>query len=72
MPSIDIQLLEGVFSAEEKKQIIQNVTEAFGQVAGQTIKQGTSVRIHEIKSGSWGYAGNILTTEIALEMREKG
>jgi len=72
MPSIDIQVLEGVFSAEEKKQIIQNVTEAFGQVAGQTIKQGTSVRIHEIKSGSWGYAGNILTTEIALEMREKG
>ncbi len=72
MPSIDIQVLEGVFSAEEKKDIIERVTDAFASVAGQTIKAGTSVRIHEVKSGSWGYAGNALTTEDALEMRRRG
>ena len=71
MPSIDIQVLEGVFSADEKAEIIQKVTDAFGEVAGQTIKAGTSVRIHEVRSGSWGYAGNILTTEDARNMRTR-
>lgn len=72
MPSIDIQVLEGVFSTEEKAEIISKVTTAFGEVAGKTIVGGTSVRIHEVSSGSWGYAGNILTTEDALAMRARG
>ncbi|MEO0979891.1 MAG: tautomerase family protein [Pseudomonadota bacterium] len=72
MPSIEIQVMEGVFSGEEKRQIIERVTDAFASVAGQTIKAGTSVRIQEIRSGSWGYAGNQITTEIALDMKKKG
>ena len=72
MPSIDIQVLERVFSDDEKAQIIRKVTEAFGEIAGQTIKNGLSVRIHEIRSGSWGYARNILTTDDAKEMRSRG
>lgn len=72
MPSIEIQVLEGVFSEEEKGAIIQKVTDAFGEVAGQTIKNGTSVRLLEVSSGSWGYAGNVLTTQDALEMRARG
>jgi len=72
MPSIDIQVLEGVFSDKDKAEIIQKVTDAFGDVAGQTIKSGLSVRVHEIRSGSWGYAGNILTTEKARAMRARG
>lgn len=69
MPSIDIQVLEGVFSDDEKRQIIERVTSAFGTVAGPEIQQGTSVRIHEIRSGSWGWGGNILTTDVGLKMK---
>ncbi|WP_172295773.1 tautomerase family protein [Pseudoruegeria sp. HB172150] len=72
MPAIDIQVLEGVFSDEEKAEIIRKVTDAFGDVAGKTIRAGTSVRIHEVKSGSWGYAGNVLTTADAKAMRDRG
>ena len=72
MPAIDIQVLEGVFSDDEKAEIIQRVTDAFASVAGETIKSGTSVRVHEVKSGSWGYAGSVLTTEDAKAMRAKG
>jgi 4-oxalocrotonate tautomerase len=72
MPSIDIQVLEGVFSVQEKAEIIRKVTNAFGEVAGQTIKGGTSVRVHEVRSGSWGFAGNILTSEDARDMRSRG
>lgn len=52
MPSIDIQVLENVFSSQEKAQIIKRVTEAFGEVSGPAIQAGTSVRIHEVQSGS--------------------
>ena len=71
MPSIDIQVLENVFSSQEKAQIIKRVTEAFGEVSGPAIQAGTSVRIHEVQSGSWGYAGNVLTTQDALDMRSR-
>jgi 4-oxalocrotonate tautomerase len=70
MPSIDIQVLENVFSDEEKAEIIRRVTTAFGSVAGEEIEKGTSVRIHEVASGSWGWGGTILTTETAREMRK--
>ena len=72
MPSIEIQVLEGVFSTQEKAEIIKKITHAFGEVAGKTIMGGTSVRVQEIRSGSWGYAGNILTTEDARDMRSRG
>ncbi|MCC1492326.1 tautomerase family protein [Cognatishimia sp. F0-27] len=72
MPSIDIQVLDGVFTDAEKAQILTRITEAFGSVAGQTIAAGTSVRIHEIRSGSWCYAGQVLTTDMAREMKARG
>ena len=37
MPPIEIQVLEGVFSNDEKRQIIERVSDAFALVAGQTI-----------------------------------
>ncbi|MFD3189305.1 4-oxalocrotonate tautomerase family protein [Sedimentitalea sp. HM32M-2] len=69
MPLIDIQVLEDVFSAEEKAAMIEKVTDAFAEVAGGRMKAATSVRIHEVKSGSWGYGGKPLRTEDAKEMR---
>jgi len=72
MPAIDIQILEGAFTDEEKARIIEAVTEAFGSVAGQTLRENTSCRIHEVRSGSWGYAGKVLTTEDARAMRARG
>ena len=71
MPSIDIQVLENVFTDEEKMLIIMKVTDAFGDVAGPTLKSNTSVRIHEVRSGSWGYGGQALTTTDAIGMRDR-
>lgn len=72
MPSIDIQVMEGVFSAEDKKLMIEKVTDAFGEVVGEILRAGTTVRIHEIQSGSWGYAGQPITTEDAKGWRNQG
>jgi len=72
MPSIDIQVMEGVFSTEDKGLIIEKVTDAFGEVVGETLRAGTTVRIHEIQSGSWGYGGQPITTEDAKAWRNQG
>lgn len=72
MPAIDIQVLEGVFNPEEKARIISGVTSAFAEVAGQTLGANTSVRIHEVQSGAWGYGGKALSTADARAMRARG
>ncbi len=69
MPLIDIHVMEGVFSDAEKRDIISGTAKAFGKVAGQAMQDNTSVRIHEVKSGSWGGADSVWTTERALELK---
>lgn len=72
MPLIDIHVLEGVFSDEEKVRIITETAKAFGKVAGKAMQDNTSVRIHEVKSGHWGGADSIWTTERALQLKSEG
>lgn len=72
MPLIDIHVLEGVFSEEEKAKVISETAKAFGAVAGKTLEKMTTVRVHEVKSGHWGGSESIWTTERALEAKAKG
>ncbi len=71
MPLIDIHVLEGVFSNDEKAQIIAETAKAFGSVAGKSMQEMTSVRVHEVRSGHWGGADSVWTTERALELRRR-
>jgi len=72
MPLIDIHVMEGVFSEEEKGQMIRETARAFGKVAGQAMQDATSVRVHEVPSGSWGGADSVWTTDRALKLKQSG
>ncbi len=69
MPLIDIHVLEGVFTDEEKRALISETAKAFGAVAGQAMQDATSVRVHEVPSGHWGGADGVWTTEKALALK---
>jgi len=69
MPLIDIHVLEGVFSDEEKAQMVSETAKAFGRVAGKQMQDMTSVRVHEVKSGHRGGADSVWTTERALALK---
>ncbi|WP_299989743.1 tautomerase family protein [uncultured Ruegeria sp.] len=69
MPLIDIHVMEAVFSDEEKAQIISETAKAFGKVTGKALQDMTTVRVHEVKSGHWGGADNLWTTQRALELK---
>lgn len=62
MPLINVKVIEGVFSAEQKTQIIRNLTNAMVEVEGEAMRSVTWTVIEEVRSGEWGIAGNPLTT----------
>lgn len=62
MPLVDIQLIEGVFTPEQKKEMIEKVTDTMVAIEGETMRGVTWVRIHELASGEWGIGGKALTT----------
>jgi 4-oxalocrotonate tautomerase len=63
MPLVDIQLIEGVFSSDQKREMIEKVTDTMVQIEGEEMRGVTWVRVQEIASGEWGIGGKALTTE---------
>jgi 4-oxalocrotonate tautomerase len=66
MPLVDIQLIEGVFDADQKRRMIEEVTETMVGIEGEAMRGVTWVRIQEIASGAWGIGGKPMT---AAEVR---
>ena len=61
MPLVDIQLVEGVFDADQKRKMIENVTDTMVAIEGEAMRGVTWVRIQELASGEWGIGGKALT-----------
>jgi 4-oxalocrotonate tautomerase len=47
MPLVDIQLIKGVFSAEQKREMIEKVTETMVAIEGEAVRGVTWVRVQE-------------------------
>jgi 4-oxalocrotonate tautomerase len=63
MPLVRVTVIEGVFSASQKRQIVEGVTEVLIAVEGEGIRAITWVIVDEVGSGDWGVGGCALTTE---------
>lgn len=61
MPLIDIQLIKGVFTPDQKRTMIEKVTDAMVSVEGEAMRPVTWVRVQEIESGEWAIGGTPLT-----------
>jgi 4-oxalocrotonate tautomerase len=62
MPLIQVSLIEEVFTATQKKQIVQKLTDAMVEIEGEAMRGVTWVVIQEVRSGEWGIGGQPLTT----------
>lgn len=62
MPLVNVKLIEGVFTPEQKQEMIRKLTDTMVSIEGENLRPVTSVIIEEVKSGDWGIAGNPLTT----------
>ena len=63
MPIVNVKVIEGVFDDDQKRSIIEKLTDAMVEVEGENMRGVTWVFIEESKSGDWGLGGNLLTTE---------
>lgn len=62
MPLVSVKVIEGVFTEEQKQEMIQKLTDTMVSIEGENMRHVTWVVIEEVKSGSWGIGGNALTT----------
>jgi 4-oxalocrotonate tautomerase len=62
MPLVNVKLIEGVFSDQQKRTMIDKLTEAMVAIEGENMRQVTWVVIDEVKSGDWALGGKPLTT----------
>ena len=62
MPFVNVKLIEGVFSPDQKKDMIHQLTETMVSIEGENMRPVTWVVVEEVASGEWGIGGNALTT----------
>jgi 4-oxalocrotonate tautomerase len=62
MPLINVKLIEDVFTPEQKREIVERLTDAMVSVEGENMRPVTWVIVEEVKSGDWGIGGKPLTT----------
>ena len=63
MPFVEVKSIRGVFSAEEKPQVIEEITDVFARMKGDKFAEGTWVVINELDDGNWGEGGAVLKAE---------
>ena len=60
---INVKLIEDVFTPEQKRRIVEELTDAMVAIEGESMRQVTWVVVEEVRSGDWGIAGKPLTTQ---------
>ena len=63
MPIINVKLIEGVFDDDQKRAMVEKLTDTMVEIEGENMRGVTWVFIEESKSGDWGLGGQVLTTE---------
>lgn len=62
MPMVKINIIENVFTREQKREMIARVTDAMVSIEGEAMRGVTWVIIEEVKEGDWGIGGQGLTS----------
>jgi 4-oxalocrotonate tautomerase len=69
MPLINVRVLENVFTLEQKKTIIRDLTDAMVAIEGEAFRTVTWVTVEEVKEGCWGIGGHPLHKTDVENMR---
>lgn len=72
MPLITVNLIENVFSQEEKVEIINKLTDAMVEIEGENMRSVTWVKIEEVPEGQWGIGGTALTAAMVHKLQRDG
>ncbi len=62
MPFVNVKVIKGVFTPDEKREMITKLTDTMVSIEGEAMRQVTWVTVEEVESGDWGIGGHALTT----------
>jgi 4-oxalocrotonate tautomerase len=63
MPFVNVKVIEGVFDAAQKREIVERLTDTMVRIEGENMREVTWVVLEEVKSGDWAIGGTPLSTE---------
>lgn len=69
MPLVSVQVIENVFTDEQKKEMIKKITDTMVSIEGENLRELTWVKIEEVKEGNWGIGGNPLQASDVLALQ---
>ncbi len=62
MPLVNVKVIEGVFTDEQKREMVARLTDTMVAIEGENMRGVTWVVLEEVTSGEWGIGGQALTT----------
>lgn len=68
MPIIDVKVMEGVLTTDQKQRIARGITDVFADVVGAPVRPATWVLIQDVASGQWTMGGDLVTTDGVKEL----
>jgi len=71
MPLIQVKLINEVFTAAQKKEMITRLTDSMVAIEGESLRPVTWVIIEEVQSGGWGIGGQPMTTAAVQELARR-
>ena len=63
MALIQVKVIAGVFTAQQKQDIIQRLTDAMVEIEGENMRRRIWCMVEEIASGEWGVGGQTLSAD---------
>lgn len=71
MPLVQIRGMEGYLNDEQKKEMIQKVTDAVVSVEGEGLRSVTWVLYEDVPAGHWGVGGEFPDADLLRKMAGK-
>ena len=63
MPLINVKVIEGVFSSDQKREIVSRLTDTMVSIEGENMRGVTWCLVEEVASGQWAIGGTPLSTD---------
>jgi 4-oxalocrotonate tautomerase len=63
MALIQVTVIEGVFTALQRREIVERLTDAMVAIEGENMRQTIWCIVQEVASGEWGVGGRALTAD---------
>jgi 4-oxalocrotonate tautomerase len=69
MPLLNVKVIEGVFTPEQKQETIERLTDTMTAIEGENLRSVTWVVLEDVRSGEWGIGGRGITADDVRAMQ---